>query len=157
MSMPGTVICIDPGTTSGFAIFIKGKVANFGELKKDQIFIWLDRQNPDLFVVENYRIRPRTFRGKQTRTWDNPFALRILGAVESQCQIKEIPLVIQEPAIKPIGYGFLNMPYVKGKKNVHHLDAIAHGAYYFVKHEGVSPQWLQDRQKEPLPETFPNF
>lgn len=155
--LPFHVIALDPGTTTGFAVFILGKVAIFGEIKKDDIFSRIDKQIPDVWVIENYRVRPYSFKGKQTKTWDNPFALQVIGAVRAHGQRNKTPVIIQEPAIKPIGYGYLNMPYVKGKKNVHHLDAISHGAYYFVKEEGVTPTWLQERQKEPLPEIYRNY
>ena len=70
---------------------------------------------------------------------DKGETLRQIGAFELLCLNSEIELVKQMPTTKPAGYGFLGKKYVKGKKEMHAWDSMAHLAFYLVSKRGMQP------------------
>jgi hypothetical protein len=88
----------------------------------------------DVLIVENYRNLPDEWKGKEhANTWSENHESQIIGMCRLFCVMYGIELVIQEPSIKPSGYGFAGLPpYKKGKKKMHRQDALAHGAYWWM-------------------------
>lgn len=139
-------LSIDPGGTTGFAHFLQEedeqwRVKTFGEVAKADVYDWIEDTGPDLYVVENYRVRPQSISG-YSHQWSSGETLRIIGALESRARRIGSPLVLQEPAIKPVGYAHAGLKYVKDKKGMHVQDAIAHGVFYLVKQLKVNPKSL---------------
>lgn len=125
------MIAIDPGNTTGFAFFQQGRESpvSFGEVKADDFNKWLRSiSDPKLWVVEDYIIRPGT-----ANQWNKGDTLKLIGRIELYTDILGANLVMQQPSIKPLGYGHAGMEYVKGKSGMHIYDAIAHGAFYRAK------------------------
>ena len=137
------MLCLDPGKTTGYARFFDSQLVSVGEVKKDEVIDWLFEQDCDLVVAEDYKVFPDHIKKGFKNTWVTPFSVEVLGMLKIFEKQKGIKVVTQPSSIKPMGYGFANMEYVKNKKGMHIFDAIAHGAYYLVKVKGVSPKSLQ--------------
>lgn len=143
--IPNDILCIDPGKRTGFARFIDGKATEMGALVDDCLWPWLREQAPDIFVVENFRIRPYGGR-RVSKMWSSPVALQIIGAVKARADEVKAFLHLQEPSVLPVGCGFMGIPYTKGKHLPDELSAMAHGAYYLVKTAGMNPKELREKQ-----------
>lgn len=129
------LIAVDPGLNTGWAKFCSGVPKKFGTLRGlEEIFDWIHDQRPNIWVVEDYIIRAGKAAGGYAHQWNRGEALQVIGAIKMQAQAYGADLVLQQPSIKPAAYGWLDMKYVKGKKDMHHMDAIAHGHYYIHKH-----------------------
>ncbi len=92
----------------------------------------------DVIVVENFLVRPGKAR-QGSFDWDPMVGPQVIGAINAQLSNLKKKAVFQEPAIKPVGYGWSNQRYVKGKKGLHIQDAVAHAVYYAVKHLKANP------------------
>jgi hypothetical protein len=133
MELPKEILAIDPGKHMGWARFIDGIMKEFGtQHDEGEIYPWLIKQTPNLFVVEDYKIRDKEHGGFDHQ-WQSVFPAQVIGAVRFYALIRGIPVAMQQPTIKraaaPMVYG---KPYEK-KVNKHHLDAFLHGAYYIKK------------------------
>lgn len=143
------IIGVDPGKTTGWVEFEDDKLLLVGEQDLDDFIINLDISLADVFIVENYRVRPASMNKGWAHEWSSPEALQVIGAIKLRVYQQQAKLVLQEPSIKPVGYGFAGMPYDPKKKgkSIHHKDALAHVAYYLVKSGKVKPGWLQQQNK----------
>lgn len=129
-------ISIDPGPHLGWARYRDEILTEFDTLAtKGEFFYWLTFQNPQVFVVEDYIIRP-VKSGGFDHQWNKGETLRMIGAIEFQAHRVGAKFVLQQSSIKPAAYGQMGGKYKKGKANMHHMDAVAHGHYYLVK-QGV--------------------
>ena len=129
---------IDPGETTGFAIFVDGKPESFGKVKFKEFNAWLAEQNPDLFLVENYLIRPPELTGgRWIHQWDEGKTLQLIGAIEFKAYLLGVPVIRQEPSAKVMGYTLMKMEYKRGKKDMHVYDALAHGYVYKAKQDNL--------------------
>lgn len=131
------MICVDPGKTTGWARFYNGTLNMVGEVEFEDTWNWLRDLSPDLFVVEDYIIRPGSIQGGYNHQWNRGHALQIIGAIKYHATVEHCEMVLQQPAIKPLGYKFMGGEYVKGKKGQHMKDAVAHGFYYLSKQENA--------------------
>lgn len=120
---------IDPGETVGWAVFDGQHPIEFGTSKyPDEFHNWLQDHKTELFIVEDYKIRPRV-----NHDWNAGTTLRCIGAILYHAARSGVPVELQQPSIKPVGYGMMGKEYIKGKKGQHIMDALAHGVYYFRK------------------------
>ncbi|SRR5260221_3886453 len=131
------ILAIDPGKHCGFARFINGLQVEMGTLHDEaEIYPWLIKQTPQLFVVEDYKIRDEKHGGFD-HIFQSVFPAQVIGAIRFYALIRQIPVVMQQTQIKyaasPLLFG---KPYEK-KQNKHHIDAMLHGAY-FIKTKGLS-------------------
>jgi hypothetical protein len=63
---------IDPGKFIGWARFLNAMPQTVGILKfGDDFWDWLDEEKPELFVVENYIIRPKHTQGGYAHQWNH--------------------------------------------------------------------------------------
>lgn len=137
------ILAIDPGGTTGWA-FVKLQdrkctLLHFGKTKDPmlkELHPFLEKA--DVFVVEDFHIRPDKARNGAF-DWDRMETPKVIGAAEMLADLKDVPLVLQPPSIKPVGYGFAGMKYRKGARGKHTEDAIAHAAYYAVRRLGALP------------------
>lgn len=130
MNQVFNILGFDPGNTSGFAFLKRGLPVKLGQVLYDGLFDWLQETtfDVDMIVIENYRVRP--FKGNE---WQVVIPAKVIGAVEYEAHKRNIPVAFQEPAIKPVAYGWLGM---QEKKGFHENDALAHAYYYWIKHCG---------------------
>lgn len=137
------ILGIDPGKHTGLGmievidkkIHLKTMMESLDETAVEYLD-WL--KQADVVVLENFLVRPRNARAGSF-DWNDMVAPRVIGAVTAHLAALQKKPVLQEPAIKPAGYGFSNQRYVKGKKGQHIPDALAHACYYAVKNLKAMP------------------
>lgn len=137
------IVSVDPGGTTGFAVFQTneklGKVSQrpveIGEIKSAYFKEWVaSLSNVNIWVVEDYIIRPSNKKaGGFDHTWGKGETLRKIGMLEYEAYLTGAEFVLQQPSLKPLAYKQMGAKYVKGKKGTHIYDAIAHGVHYIGK------------------------
>lgn len=128
------IVAVDPGDTSGWIRFQNGRLRLglwFGEKEPGRE---INSEPPQILVVENYLIRPpKMTRGKFTHAWNKASAIRIIGSLQTVADLRDLKFELQEPSIKPVGYGWAGLTYVKGKQGTHIQDAASHLAHFMYK------------------------
>lgn len=136
------ILALDPGQHNGYGILrtLENRtimVERFGVLEKEDFYEQLpdliseNGNKVDVVVVEDFKTRPNKAR-VGAFDWSQMVAPKVIGAIEFACHLWVVDMVLQQPAVKPPGYGFLGRDYKQGAKGVHHWDALAHGYYYLV-------------------------
>jgi hypothetical protein len=129
------ILAVDPGSTTGYAVIEEGQVATFGSpTGQDEIwqwYEWIEDQYFDVFVIEDFRIRPGV-----NFSWSQLFPIQVIGALKYLAWKKGAEIVIQQASIKPAAYGQIGLKYEKGKQGMHIKDAVAHGMWWW-NHTGV--------------------
>ena len=135
---PEVLIAVDPGETTGYAVFIDTRLDHYAQVSADDIWgaaKWLEtfikKYNPKVVVVEDYRVY--SWRAKQ-HTWSDLFNPRLIGGREVLFGMHDVPLIKQQPQVakgfctddKLKSWGF----WMKGQPHVR--DAIRHGCYYIL-------------------------
>lgn len=133
-------IAVDPGGVTGWALFDDDHLLTVGEVSFDQYHSWLEELHPDLFVIEDYKIRPASLEKGWSHQWNDGQALQIIGAIEYHSYRRGIQVVRQQPSIKPLGYAHAGLTYRKDRKGTHINDAVAHGFYFWRKEHGPSAE-----------------
>ncbi len=148
----GILLALDPGVTTGFAVFDEAELIHVGQNKDDDIGSaahYIETQvefyKADAIVIEDYRV----YRWKQKQhAWSDLHTPRLIGAIEKIAYDKSLPL-IKQPA--HIGKGFCTDAKLKhwgmwhtGMR--HGRDAIRHGCYYTLF--GGRSEW-HEKSKNP--------
>lgn len=134
-SLGVTIMGVDPGQSTGWAKFIDGEIDSFGTVQYEAPFQeWLAEQHPNVWVVEDYIIQPKRF----DHNMDKGVTLQVIGAIKFQAQRTGSVLALQQAALKPGAYAHMGATYVKGKKGMHYMDAIAHAHEYMLKNRMIS-------------------
>lgn len=130
-------LSLDPGAiNTGWALFDTSNsdfpVTNFGTTRsKEQLFNLLQEdflyEGLNQLIVEDYIIKQSVKAGGFNHDFDKGRTLRIIGALEFFAWSHAIDFVLYQPSNKPIAYGQIGLTYVKGKKDMHHMDAVVHG------------------------------
>jgi hypothetical protein len=130
------MISVDPGKNFGYAIFpdiTKSDVYSYAGVLygEDQIWSWIAKQRPGLWVVEDYRIRDEKHKGFD-HIWQSVFPAQVIGAIKFFAYNTGATVILQQAAIKPAASKrVFGKPYIKSnKKSQHQLDAVLHGLYY---------------------------
>lgn len=137
--MPIRYGALDPGASIGYAIYVDDTPKEIGEIPWGinglALYKWLQKNDDlEVIIVENYRVMPENFKGKEkANIWSTSHESQQIGMVRYHCFLRQLEFVIQETSIKPAGYGFCGMKYVKGKKGAHKEDALAHGMYWWMQ------------------------
>lgn len=140
------ILAVDPGESNGWAILdytAEGGIVPVatGTTRKEEFYKALDEKLLDsvnFLVVEDFTVRPN-YAKSGAFDWDRMSACQVIGAIHFISTTRAIPMLLQSASVKPVGYGFLGKEYRKGAKNVHHLDAQAHGVYYLVTRLKAKP------------------
>lgn len=137
------ILGIDPGKRTGLGMIkVIDKTISLHSMKESLDVTCSDYldllQEADFVVVESFRVRPHEAK-RGSFDWDDMVAPRVIGAIEAQLSNLKKKPIYQEPSIKPVGYGFSNQRYVKGKKGQHIQDALAHAVFYAVKNLKANP------------------
>lgn len=151
------ILTIDPGFHLGWV-----KINFFPTAKKvelqgagtiigtENILDFIQDSKADIYVVEDYLIRPTKMRDPNNRRryehkWDSGDTMRYIGMIQSRAHALGAEFVLQQPACKPAGYSYMGKTYVKGRKDdlVHQDDATAHLAFYLVKNRKCPPDILK--------------
>lgn len=138
--IPNILLCLDPGETTGFAVFNREKLVRFGELsgtiKHNDINSallanFIHEIQPTHIVCEDYRIYSHKLK---RHAYSRVMTIRLIGAIEFICQMENIPLTFQMAAQakgfvtdeRLRNWGF----WYRGVK--HARDAIRHGLYFII-------------------------
>lgn len=142
-------LCLDPGESTGCAIFEDDTLIEAGTLDAwEMIDVLDDALTPDgdlfsfegaanagnwegieLVVMEDWVLYPWA---AEAQVWDKQRTVRVIGAVELLCRQHGIPLVLQPAKIKESAEAGGAEAYFKRPlhPNRHANDAIRHGVYY---------------------------
>jgi hypothetical protein len=136
------LLSIDPGTHTGWAVwhYEKNKVLlqEMGESASIQQFYNTltdgEFNDTDQIVAEDYKIRPADLNKGWSHQWNNGPALQVLGAIDLFATMYSIPTSRNQPAVLPVGCGYIGYKYNKKVHVPNRISAIAHGAWWLVKH-----------------------
>lgn len=139
------ILGLDPGRSTGWGVISvdpdtkKMSVLNYG-VTKDQTLVDIlpDMKTVDRIVFETFEIRPGEAR-KGAFDWDPMETPQVIGALKCLSRLYDLPIFPQSPSVKPVGYGFLNLKYVKGKQGMHSTDGLVHAAFYAVRNNLAVP------------------
>lgn len=138
-------LALDPGGSTGWATFDqKGDLVSMGTCNnRQQIYDLLKKIKPAVIIMEDWVSREKTpFGGDRMET------IRVIGAIEFYCHIRQIPLHEQPNTIKPIGYMWAGISKAKSKRDSHERDAYVHGVYHLQKAGIRRPQQSQEQPQE---------
>lgn len=164
MSPEWDTLCVDPGETTGWAIFdMHGKLVDggqhplwsFGDIvwwtafgphlpewlnpvgEEDE---WITKalQNVKVIVCEDFRIYPWEAK-KGTMDWDQVRTARLIGSLTQTARIAGWEFILQPAAIKDAAEragakALYETPHYQQR---HQNDAIQHGVYYFATQRGM--------------------
>lgn len=127
-------LAIDPGITSGWAIFDEqGNVLNYGQFKLDEV----DDAIPELIhekliavICEDYR----NHGWMQQKKWSRNDTSKIIGRIEAIAALRKVPVHLQPNTVKAIGYKWAGLNEAPSNHSIsHQFDAVAHGVYWLQK------------------------
>jgi len=130
------ILGLDPGGTTGIAVVeITNKVPNVilaktsrDPLLKDIRHLFMEC---DVVVYEGWWTRKNDAESGAFNQ-STMIAPQVIGVIETLIDLFEKKGVKQQAAIKPMGYSYSGLKYVKGKPGMHSQDAIAHAMYFAV-------------------------
>jgi hypothetical protein len=128
------LLCLDPGETTGWAIFRYGHLTGAGQFAVTNLRIFeslIDRFQPDQLVVENYRVYPWLVK---QHSWAEVPTLRYIGAILLLAEQRRIPVHLQ---MAQLAKGFCKDSKLKEwglykPSRRHANDAIRHGCYWLL-------------------------
>lgn len=127
------ILAIDPGTHCGWARFVDGIMKEFGTChREEEIWPWIAHQRPNLWVVEDYKIRDEKHGGFDHQ-FASVFPAQVIGAVKFFAYNTNTPVILQQPSIKNAACPMITGKPYKKQSNKHHWDSFLHGAYYIKK------------------------
>jgi hypothetical protein len=131
------ILGLDPGKTTGVALLELNEKAlslvYVNETKDETLLEIVDYiKQADYVICEEFLVRPNKAHGGAF-DWSDMVAPRVIGAATSLAKQYGAQFVLQSPSIKPVGYGWSAMQYVKGKQKMHMQDAVCHAVYFSVK------------------------
>lgn len=96
-TVPETLLCLDPGKTTGWCVFKNGELVEWGQLPEcydsDNIDIQplmdlFETVKPDFILYEDYKV----YGHKLERHTNNPvFTVRLIGCIETYSQMNKLP------------------------------------------------------------------
>ena len=130
------LLALDPGETTGYAIFERGLLTEWGQLPThtvdESVLLLVDHISiANHVVVENYQVYAWKLKEHKYSTLHTP---RLIGCIETLCRLKGVKPTKQtaqnakkfvtDEKLKEWGM------WIKGKP--HTRDAIRHGIYYTI-------------------------
>ena len=130
-------LAIDPGDTSGYAIFDKeGKVVDTGQvsgLDGMHTFLFESLQElPDLVIIEEFVLYKKK---ALQQSGSKMVTSQIIGVIKSFCAVKSIKYVEQRSDVKPIAQMWSGVKPKGSHSQSHWVDAYNHGIYYLVRNK----------------------
>lgn len=138
--VPDRLLCLDPGKTTGWCLFEKGRLTRWGQVDDcydDQnidisgLLTLFEDVKPDFILYEDYRV----YSNKLDRHSYSPvMTVRLLGMIETYCQMQHIKTHKQmavtaknfctDAKLEQWGYWQPGMRHAR--------DAIRHGCYFLL-------------------------
>lgn len=132
-----TVLALDPGETTGWALFHGGGLVGWGQETCEgtagykQVSNLIATCAPKTVICENYRVYGSK---RDQHVGSDLYTVRLIGAIEHECMQRNIPCYFQMAAI---GKGFSTDTKLKmwgywkqGQR--HSRDAIRHGCHWLL-------------------------
>jgi hypothetical protein len=133
------IIAIDPGKTSGWAVFTgDGNLVEVQQGDAKTLHSFLSQfedtygSEPTTVVIEEYIILP-TKRGLQANVGTKGETMQIIGLIKSFTLGWNCTVVMQPPNIKKLTSMQTGVKVPTNHKFSHGADAILHGYHYFIK------------------------
>lgn len=134
-------MAIDPGDTTGWATFDeKGNGTGFGQVttkNAKDIHKFLDEHSPEVIILEDYELFPWK---TQQMAFNTVQTVRRIGNIESWAMLNEVPIHLQKPNVKTIGYMWAGIQKPKNHAQSHGPDAYVHGVHFLQKAGIRKPQ-----------------
>ena len=133
--IPDLLVSLDPGETTGWAMFKDGLLTDSGQIPtltcRAELMSLIEIAYPDVLVCENYRIYEHKLKRHANQ---EVYTLRLIGAIDYVCTHHQIPIVYQ---MASLAKGFVTDNKLKSwgmwKRGQRHArDAIRHGIYYLL-------------------------
>jgi len=134
--IPKNLLSIDPGETTGYAIFKGGKLEQTGEIYVKKcglsiIYHEFKLLSLDYVLIEDYKIYPNKLR---SHVFDEVFTVKVIGAIEYMFQLRNIQLRFQ---MASAAKGFVDNAKLRAWDmwkigTPHARDAIRNGAYWLL-------------------------
>lgn len=142
VARPKTLLALDPGETTGYALFKYDHMVEAGQLATHNVYAGVDlleemlkKHQPDMVVYEDYRVYAWK---AQSHSWETLHTPRFIGAIQTLTYLRQIPVLAQmaqqakmfctDQKLQQWDY------YQKGQR--HARDAIRHGCYYLLFNNG---------------------
>lgn len=139
---PKLLLGVDPGKTTGWALFENGLPVTWGQAKGVEAFdIELDDivqayGPPNIVIVEDFAL----FRGKALQQSGSKMeASQVIGVMASFARRHKAELVKQPSNILPIAQKWSKMNMPSNHSTSHWVSAYNHAWYYLVRNEMVLP------------------
>ena len=139
-NMPEVLLCLDPGHTTGYCVFRKGKLTIAGQIRtvnQDDSINWndvrllFDNIKPTQVVMEDYRVYSHKL---ERHSFSRVPTLRLIGAIDYLCWERSIPTFYQ---MATQAKGFITDEklkrwglYEQGQR--HSRDSMRHGLYFII-------------------------
>lgn len=135
------LLALDPGQTTGWALFdMQGTVLRMGESAyPDKLYNLLTCDIPDIYVVEQFRVRTRRAGEEKNMRYVQEFdlvpAARAIGAIETWAVHNNRPVYFQEPTIMSRSAQMFGLPMNRS----HQLNAALHGLWWLHHNRELMP------------------
>ena len=130
MELPHEILAVDPGKHTGWCRFIDGIATELGTVHgEEEIWPWIGKQRPGLWVIEDYKIRDSQHGGFDHQ-WQSVFPSQVIGAIKFFAYNLGTPVILQQPSIKNAAAPMCTGKPYKKQASKHHLDALLHGMYF---------------------------
>lgn len=137
------ILAVDPGDTSGFALFEDGG-SSIGSWQSDfdkSLELLAPIENLSKIVVEDYRLR----KGKQAQQTGSRFqAVQMIGALKYHAKLHGIAFELASVQAKTLGAMFSGVKPPSNHKESHKIDAYNIGIYWLVDNKIIEPPSLKD-------------
>jgi len=130
---PRRLLAVDPGLTTGYALFRNGRLEDFGQcVGLDQLTEYLERiTRPEIIVMEKYRLFKWL---AEQQSGSRMEVAQAEGIIVSYAHRNHIKLEEQAPNVLPIAEKYTGLKVEGGShKFSHWRSAFNHGTYYLVK------------------------
>ncbi len=146
-------LAFDPGEHTGWASFDeKGglhQVGTYltpndlmGELVKNIPYPTTFNHLPKLIICESFKLFPWK---SQAQMWSEFWTVQVIGSIKLFAKFYRIPIEMQDPNIKDIGYMYAGTAKPKSNNPLRHqMDAYVHGVYYLQKAKIRRPQQAKE-------------
>lgn len=130
---PERLLAIDPGKTTGWALFVNGELCDCGEIRNSsvkELEVLFNKVKPTVVVCEDYKVYAWK---AAAHTWSDLPVSKLIGTIETLCYLRNAQFTTQMAITGKMFCTNKRLEewniHVKGG---HAEDAIRHGCYYLL-------------------------
>lgn len=134
---PNCLLSLDPGETTGWALFVQGELQDCGQLDTKNgdvvasLYSMVHDLEPNVIVMEDYKVY-----GWKTKdhSWSALHTPKLIGAIQAICSMQHIELHLQmaQTAKNFCTNDKLRAWGMYSSSTRHAMDAIRHGCYWLL-------------------------